>query len=212
MGSGCQCSEPPLLIYWSGMRDGYLVGVDEAGRGPLAGPVVAGAACFLNEEPRSYLKDSKLLSARKRETAYEQMGNEGVCFAVGMATREEIDEMNIGRATRLAMVRAVERLEEDLRGRGGEISSLVIDGTQLLDLPLSQRALPKADRTEPVCMAASIAAKVERDRIMERLHEEYPVYGFDRHKGYGTRHHMEMIRAHGACPAHRRSFRPFSGE
>ena len=210
-----------------------IVGIDEAGRGPLAGPVVASAFVFLNTKyliHNTYnLRDSKLLSALQRERIYTELyQNPDVYWGVGKVSEKQIDKINIYQATRLAMKKAVLSLERKLRKRAGIagelpvnkmrdrafrlpvtiIDSLVIDGNMLLDLPMRQKAIIKADTTILQCMAASIVAKVTRDRLMLRLHQKYPLYGFDRHKGYGTPQHMAMLKIYGPSPIHRLSFAP----
>ena len=210
-----------------------IVGIDEAGRGPLAGPVIACAITLPqfsisvpsghlpqgNNSQFSNLKDSKLLSPKQREKLYLLLKQHpDVHWGIGNVSEKQIDKINILQATRLAMKKAVLSLEQKLRKRAGKsyhhflIDSLIIDGNTLLDLPISQKAIVKADATIFQCMAASIIAKVTRDRLMLRLHEKYPVYGFDRHKGYGTKLHFAMLKKHGPCPIHRLSFAPCKQE
>ena len=190
-----------------------IVGIDEAGRGPLAGPVIACAITLpqfsISNSQFSNLKDSKLLSPRQREAAYlflEQ--HPDVHWGVGRVSEKQIDKINIYQATRLAMKKAFQSLSRKLQKRGVEPELLIVDGTSLIDVAISQKAIIKADATILQCMAASIIAKVTRDRLMLRLHQKYPLYGFDRHKGYGTPQHLEMLRLHGPCAIHRLSFAP----
>ena len=176
--------------------------MDEAGRGPLAGPVVAGAVCFTSPRPKfAGLKDSKRLSAKQRERFYKLLtGNPKVKWATGKSSEKVIDKINILEATRLAMKKAVLKL-------GVKADLLIVDGLMTLDVGLPQRALVKADEKINVCKAASIIAKVTRDRIMVKLDQRYPGYGFYQHKGYPTRLHYRMLREHGPCRIHRRTFR-----
>jgi len=189
------------------MAKKFLVaGIDEVGRGPLAGPVVA-AALVLKDSSLSLRGsfDSKRLSERAREELYAVLkAHPGVEWGIGMVSERVIDRVNIRNATRLAMEKAVRNLEK----KGVGVGELIIDGNMLLSLPCKQRAVPHGDDTVPLCMLASIVAKVERDRLMRRLHQKYPKYGFDRHKGYGTRYHMEALKKYGPCPLHRKSFAP----
>ncbi|RMF85791.1 MAG: ribonuclease HII [Nitrospirae bacterium] len=181
---------------------GPLAGVDEAGRGPLAGPVVA-AAVVLPEGVRfPGLDDSKRVAPRARERLYEAITGAARAWAVGQASPAEIDRMNILEAARLAMVRAVAGL--------GVAPGLVLVDAMELPLPLPQVALVKGDRRSAAVAAASIVAKVTRDRIMEGYGRTYPGYGFEVHKGYPTRAHKEAVARLGPCPIHRRSFRGVS--
>jgi len=177
-----------------------ICGVDEAGRGPLAGPVFA-AAVVLGKPTIRGLKDSKLLSAARREALEVLIREHAVAFAVAHATVEEIDRLNILRATLLAMQRAVAAL-------GMLPDEAWIDGNRCPELPCPARAIVEGDRLHEVISAASILAKTARDAEMRRLHERFPQYGFDRHKGYGTREHLARLEAHGPCEIHRRSFAP----
>ena len=180
--------------------DHLIAGVDEVGRGPLAGDVVA-AAVILNEPPPEGVTDSKALSAGRRETLAETIRSEALCWALGRATVAEIDEMNILQASLLAMRRAVEGLI--LRP-----SLVLVDGNGLPRWSFEARAIVKGDQTEPAIGAASILAKVQRDGEMMALHEHYPGYGFDRHKGYPTKAHITALETLGVSPVHRRSFGP----
>ncbi|KLU61074.1 ribonuclease HII [Peptococcaceae bacterium CEB3] len=183
-------------------QQGFLLvaGLDEAGRGPLAGPVFA-AACILPARFRlPGLNDSKLLSVKKREALFPLIQAQALAWAVAEASVEEIDSLNILQATKLAMVRAVDALRV-------KPHYLLIDALEL-PLALPQRGLIGGDRLSASIAAASILAKVERDKLMERLDALYPGYGFARHKGYGTREHLQALQELGPCPAHRRSFAP----
>jgi ribonuclease HII len=177
-----------------------IAGVDETGRGPLAGPVVAAAVIFPESASLSGVDDSKRLSPQKREELYSRILEDALSVGVGEASVQEIDEFDILRATFLAMRRALENLQftPDL---------LLIDGDRILpDCPIAQQALVRGDSRCFSIAAASIIAKVHRDRIMRRYHELFPQYHFDRHKGYGTREHLHAIREFGYCEFHRRSF------
>ena len=180
---------------------GHLVaGVDEVGRGPLAGDVVA-AAVILAELPPEGVTDSKMLTPERREAVAERIRDEAVSWALGRATVAEIDELNILQASLLAMRRAVEALFI-------QPSLVLVDGNRLPKWPYEARAIVKGDLTEPSIGAASILAKVQRDAEMLALHEQYPEYGFDRHKGYPTKAHLEALETAGISPVHRRSFGP----
>ena len=180
---------------------GHLVaGVDEVGRGPLAGDVVA-AAVILAESHPDGVTDSKLLTPGRREVLAERIRDEAVSWALGRATVAEIDELNILQASLLAMRRAVEALPI-------QPSLVLVDGNRLPKWPYEARAIVKGDLTEPSIGAASILAKVQRDGEMMVLNQQYPGYGFDRHKGYPTKVHLAALEQLGVCPAHRKSFGP----
>ncbi len=180
---------------------GLVAGVDEAGRGPLAGPVVA-AAVILNPARRIVgLRDSKVLTALRRETLHDRIREHALCCGVGMATVEEIDRLNILQATLLAMQRAVRALRLTPH-------KVMVDGNRLPVLPMLAEAIVDGDAKVRAISAASIIAKVTRDRLCVELHQLHPHYGFDVHKGYPTPTHLEALRAHGPCMAHRRSFAP----
>jgi len=178
-----------------------VAGVDEAGRGPLAGPVVAAAVILDDLHPIRGLADSKALSAARREALAEQIRAHALCCAVAQASVEEIDRLNILQATMLAMRRAVEAL----RLKPGKV---LVDGNRLPALGVRAEAIVKGDAKVAAISAASILAKVHRDRLCMQLHEAWPHYGFAEHKGYPTPEHLAALRAHGACAAHRRSFGP----
>ncbi|OIM98336.1 ribonuclease HII [Polynucleobacter sp. MWH-Tro8-2-5-gr] len=183
----------------------WVCGVDEAGRGPLVGAVVAGAVVLDPNHPIQGLKDSKKLTPAKREFLYEQIMEKAKAWGVGEASPAEIDEINILQATMLAMRRAVEDLTTRL---GGWPHKALIDGNRCPDLPIAAEAIIKGDAKEPAISAASILAKVTRDRQMLLLHERHPEYGFAQHMGYPTEAHFAALKQYGACTEHRRSFSP----
>ena len=183
----------------------WICGVDEAGRGPLAGAVVAGAVVLDPENPIAGLKDSKKLSAAKREFLFEQIQLKAKAWGIGEASPIEIDEINILQASMLAMRRAIEDLTTRL---GGWPDKALIDGNRCPELPISAEAIVKGDTKEPAISAASILAKVTRDRQMMALHELHPQYGFAQHMGYPTEAHLAALKEFGACEQHRRSFSP----
>jgi ribonuclease HII len=179
-----------------------IAGVDEAGRGPLAGPVAAAAVIL----PRGFacpgLDDSKKLSAKRRESLYDLITNDpDVIWAVAMVSPEEIDRINILRATHLAMRQAVEQLAK-------RPDHCLIDGLPVKEFPISHDGIVKGDGKSLSIAAASIVAKVTRDRVMQEIDLEFPQFGFSRHQGYGTKEHLEALRIHGPCRHHRRSFQP----
>ncbi|MBL0726748.1 ribonuclease HII [Piscinibacter sp. HJYY11] len=180
---------------------GLIAGVDEAGRGPLAGPVVAAAVILDDLKPIRGLKDSKVISPLVRERLYDEIRAKALCCSVAEASVEEIDQLNILHATMLAMKRAV----EGLRLKPGKV---LVDGNRLPVLKMAAEAIVKGDAKVKAISAASILAKVHRDRLCLALHEEHPQYGFDGHKGYATAEHLAALKAHGACVHHRRSFAP----
>lgn len=180
---------------------GLVTGVDEAGRGPLAGPVVAAAVILDDQQPIVGLADSKALTAARRERLFDEIRAKALCCSVAEASVEEIDRLNILQATLLAMRRAVQglRLKPTLA---------LVDGNRLPRLDMPAEAIVKGDARVAAISAASILAKVTRDRWCAELHAQYPQYGFAGHKGYGTAEHLAALQAHGACPQHRRSFAP----
>ena len=195
---------PPLLseqvrLDWH--PPGLVAGVDEAGRGPLAGPVVAAAVILDDLRPIAGLDDSKKLTALRRDALFDEIRAKALCFAIAEASVEEIDQLNILQATLLAMRRAVMGLRlKPVR--------VLVDGNQLPRLDVPSEAIVKGDALVKSISAASILAKVHRDRWCEEVHAHFPHYGFSAHKGYGTVVHMEALRVHGACIHHRRSFAP----
>jgi ribonuclease HII len=180
---------------------GLMAGVDEVGRGPLAGPVVAAAVILDERRTIRGLNDSKLLTAEERERLDIEIRKKAVCCSVAEASVEEIDRTNILRAALLAMRRAVEALRE-------QPSIVLVDGNQRPDLAMPVRTVVGGDAKVRAISAASIIAKVYRDRLLTAMHGEYPQYGFDVHKGYSTPEHLAALREHGACSQHRRSFAP----
>ncbi len=183
----------------------WICGVDEAGRGPLVGAVVAGAVVLDPLNPISGLKDSKRLTPARREALYAEIVLKASAWGVGEASPLEIDQINILQATMLAMQRAVDDLCTRL-GRWPD--KVLIDGNRCPSLPIPAEAIVKGDSKEPAISAASIVAKVTRDRQMAGLHTRYPEYGFLQHMGYPTPVHLAALRQLGACPEHRRSFSP----
>ena len=178
-----------------------MAGVDEAGRGPLMGPVVAAAVILDDLNPIKGLADSKKLTALRRDKLYDEILGKALCFHIAHATVEEIDEINILQATMLAMKRAVEGLRL-------KPNRVLVDGNRIPTLMVVAQAIVGGDALVPAISAASILAKVWRDRWCQEFHLEYPQYGFATHKGYGTAEHLAALRAHGACPQHRLTFRP----
>ncbi len=179
---------------------GWLAGVDEAGRGPLAGPVVAAAVILVRPETLAGINDSKKLSAERREELYVRIARTSI-VGIGFADEKQIDELNIYEATRLAMKKAVLSLSHTP-------ASLLIDGPMRLDLALEQKGIIHGDGKSASIAAASIVAKVFRDHWMRKLHEVYPAYGFQSHKGYGTVAHMQALKEKGPSLVHRYSFAP----
>lgn len=180
---------------------GLLAGVDEAGRGPLAGPVVAAAVILDDTRRIRGLADSKVLTPLQRERLYDQIREKALCCAVGEASVAEIDTLNILHATMLAMKRAVEGLRL-------KPAKVLVDGNRLPTLDVLCEAIVGGDASVRSISAASIVAKVTRDRMLAQLHEEFPQYGFASHKGYGTPEHLQALKVHGPCLHHRRGFSP----
>ena len=180
---------------------GLIAGVDEAGRGPLAGPVFAAAVILDARQPVKGLADSKQLSALKRERLFDEIRAKALCCSIAQASVQEIDELNILQATMLAMRRAV----DGLRLRPAKV---LVDGNRIPVLDILAEAIVQGDALIPSISAASILAKVQRDRWCVELDVRFPQYGFAKHKGYGTLQHMTALRTLGACEQHRKSFRP----
>lgn len=180
---------------------GLIAGVDEAGRGPLAGPVVAAAVILDDKAPIKGLADSKQLTAKRREQLYDEIRAKALCCSVAQATVNEIDRLNILQATLLAMQRAVQGLRL-------KPAKVLVDGNRLPALNVMAEAIVSGDALVPSISAASIVAKVTRDRILNELHDRHPDYGFNRHKGYGTAEHMLALQRLGPLDEHRRSFAP----
>jgi ribonuclease HII len=178
-----------------------IAGLDEAGRGPLAGPVVAAAVALPDGLLIPGLTDSKQVPEQERERLFEVIREQAVCFGVGIVGERTIDEVNILQATIIAMERALALLSP-------KPDYLLLDALTLPRVPLPQKPLIKGDCRSHSIAAASILAKVTRDRMMLELHEKYPRYNFQKHKGYGTKEHLALIREHGPCEAHRKTFNP----
>ncbi len=177
-----------------------IVGVDEAGRGPLAGPVVAAAVAYAPEWQLAGLDDSKKISPQARERLFPIIKDQALGHGIGVVDVATIDEINILQAALLAMKYAVSALPE-------KPDILLIDGNKRIVTEVEQWTIVKGDSLSQSIAAASVLAKVTRDRLMEKYHEEFPQYEFDRHKGYGTRLHRDLIREHGPCSIHRRTFK-----
>lgn len=194
-------TEHPAQMALGWTREGLVAGVDEAGRGPLAGPVVAAAVILDDAAPIEGLADSKVLSERRREALFDEIRAKALCCSIAQASPAEIDEFNILQATMLAMRRAVEGLRL--------LPALVlVDGNRLPSLKVAAEAVVGGDAKVAAISAASILAKVTRDRLCSELHAQHPQYGFDAHKGYPTPDHLLALFQHGPCPQHRRSFAP----
>ncbi|HEB71592.1 MAG TPA: ribonuclease HII [Nitrospirae bacterium] len=192
-----------LTLEKQARRLGHLViaGVDEAGRGPLAGPVVAGAVALREDAKIEGLTDSKQLTEKKRNELYDVIRESAVSFCVAHVSHEVIDSINILQATLRAMLKAVEGLDP-------EPDFVLIDGMQtIINWPGPQKAVVKGDSLSLSIAAGSVLAKVTRDAMMAEYSRQYPEYGFERHKGYGSAYHREAIAKHGPCPIHRKTFR-----
>jgi ribonuclease HII len=194
-------SLPPEQASLPWHAPGLVAGVDEAGRGPLAGPVVAAAVILDDLHPIAGLADSKKLTAARREALFDEIRAKALCCSIAEASVEEIDRLNILQATLLAMRRAV-------LGLRLKPKMVLVDGNRLPTLDMPAEAIVKGDALVPAISAASILAKVHRDRWCVQVDEQYPQYGFAGHKGYGTAVHMAALREYGACIHHRRSFAP----
>ncbi len=177
----------------------YVAGIDEAGRGPLAGPVVSAAVILPKDIFIENLKDSKKLSPNKREKIFDEIKQKAIAYGIGMVDEKFIDEINILNATKLAMKKAVKTLNPIPE-------LLLIDAVYLGEINIKQKVITNGDNLSVSIAAASILAKVTRDRIMEELDLVYPHYGFGKHKGYGTKEHIDAIKKYGLCPVHRISF------
>jgi len=178
-----------------------LAGCDEVGRGPLVGDVVAAAVILDPKKPIAGLADSKKLSEKKRDFLYQQIMDNALCVCVGRASPAEIDDINILHASMLAMKRSIDGLEITPE-------FVLVDGNRCPDIEYPCEAVVKGDAKVAAISAASIVAKVIRDAEMKQLHLEHPQYGFDRHKGYPTKDHMQALQVHGLIPQHRKSFKP----
>ena len=191
-------------LYSNGFK--AICGVDEAGRGPLAGPVCAAAVILPKGLEIPGLNDSKKLTDNKRRELFPVIKEQAIAYGIGFASHEEIDEINILQATFLAMQRAIDQLE-------GKADFALIDGNREKDFGLPMRTVVKGDSLSANIAAASVLAKVSRDTLMEELAKEYPEYGFEVHKGYGTKAHYAALTEHGSSPIHRRTFlKKFNGE
>lgn len=188
-----------IALHWD--VPGLMAGVDEAGRGPLAGPVYAAAVILDDLQPIRGLADSKKLSPKRRDSLYDEIRAKALCCSVAQASVQEIDQLNILQATLLAMKRAVEGLRL-------KPVKVCIDGNRLPVLDVRAEAIVGGDAKVPAISAASILAKVERDRWCDEIDAQFPSYGFARHKGYGTAEHMQALKSWGPTPWHRRSFAP----
>jgi len=193
-------------------KKGYkvVVGLDEAGRGPLAGPVVAAAVSIIPNSKFQIpkLKDSKKLTLKKREEFFKIITKTpNIKWGIGKVSEKVIDKINIFEATKLAMKRAIKSLERKLKRKA---NFLILDGNFKIDLKIPQKSIIKGDEKVLSCAMASIIAKVTRDRIMEKYAKKFPEYGFEKHKGYGTKFHLKMLRKYGPCKIHRRSFFPIA--
>ena len=190
-------------------KQGYvnIAGVDEVGRGPLAGPVVAAAVVLPEDFDVLGIDDSKKLSEKKREELFKVITEGAVAYGIGMADHEVIDDINILQATKLAMKRALDELSEKLKAaESGTIDYILFDAMKIEDIDIPQESIIKGDAKVLAIAAASIVAKVTRDRMMVEYAKEYPGYAFEKNKGYGTKAHYEGIEAQGICPIHRRMF------
>ncbi|WP_428506198.1 ribonuclease HII [Roseateles sp.] len=198
--SAADFGQPQQLgLSWDGI--GLLAGVDEAGRGPLAGPVLAAAVILDDANPIMGLADSKVLTEKKRERLFDEIRAKALCCCIAEASVEEIDRLNILQATLLAMKRAVEGLRL-------KPAKVLVDGNRLPVLKIPAEAIVKGDSKVQAISAASILAKVARDRQCMAMHELHPEYGFAGHKGYPTAEHLAALRSHGVTAWHRRSFGP----
>lgn len=184
-------------LYEKGYR--VIAGVDEAGRGPLAGPVVAGAVILKKDEYIEGLNDSKKISPKKRDKLYEEIVNNCIAYSVGIVDNNVIDEINILEATRLAMKKAIKGLKI-------KPEYLLIDAEKKIDTNIELNGIIKGDSLSVSIAAASIIAKVTRDRLIENMANQYPQYEFEKHKGYGTALHIQKIKEYGICDIHRKSF------
>jgi len=191
----------------------YIVGIDEAGRGPLAGPVAAGAVLILEKDFKEAhkiksVKDSKKLKEGKRKEVYLNLiKNKKIKWGIGMVSEKTIDKINILEATKLAMIKAVKDLEKK---NGIKVDFLILDGKMKINLKIDQESIVKGDDKVFSISAASIIAKVRRDELMEKYDKKYPQYNFKKHKGYGTKEHLQKIKKYGACEIHRKSFAPIN--
>lgn len=195
-------------LYEKGIKS--IAGIDEAGRGPLAGPVVVACVIMPKESMIEGVNDSKKVSEKKREKLYEEITKEAIAYGVGIISQEEIDRINILNATKEGLTLAIKEMEKNLKERKRNFEKpeiILVDALTKIDTDgISYKSIIKGDAKSYSIAAASIIAKVTRDRIMRQWNEVYPVYGFEKHKGYGTAMHINAIKEYGLCPLHRRSF------
>ena len=187
-----------------------IAGIDEAGRGPLAGPVVAGCVVLDRNSEILYLNDSKKLSEKKRELLYDEIIDKSLAYGIGIVNEKKIDEINILEATHIAMKEAFENANKSFKEKHNkEINMLFVDALKIKNVDVKQVSIVHGDALSISIAAASILAKVTRDRIMMEYDKKYPEYGFGKHKGYGTKYHMDKLKEIGACDIHRKSFLSF---
>ncbi len=189
-------------LYKEGIK--YICGIDEAGRGPLAGPVVVGAVVMPRDSMLEFVNDSKKVTAKRREKLYEEIKKEAIAYGIGIIPQEEIDKVNILNATKEGLHTALGEVIEKLKTKPGIV---IVDALREIDtFGITYESIIKGDATCYTISCASILAKVTRDRIMEEWDKIYPEYKFAKHKGYGTKEHIEAIKKYGPCPIHRKSF------
>ena len=195
-------------LYLKGVNS--IAGIDEAGRGPLAGPVVVACVIMPRDSMIEGVNDSKKVSEKKREKLYDQIIEEAIAYGVGIVSQEEIDRINILNATKEGLTMAIKEMEKDLKEKQRSFEKpeiILVDALTQIDTDgISYKSIIKGDAKSYSIAAASIIAKVTRDRIMRQWDEVYPMYGFEKHKGYGTAAHIAAIKEYGLCPLHRRSF------
>ena len=196
------------VLYTQGITS--IAGIDEGGRGPLAGPVVVACVIMPKDSMIEGVNDSKKIAEKKREKLYEQIIEEALGFGVGIISQEEIDRINILNATKEGLTTAIKEMEKDLKEKQRDFDKpeiILVDALTKIDTDhIPYRSIIKGDAKSYSIAAASIIAKVTRDRIMREWAEVYPMYGFEKHKGYGTAAHIAAIKEYGLCPLHRRSF------
>jgi ribonuclease HII len=202
-----KAEEDTQLSLFEEPRYTIVVGADEAGRGPLAGPVCAAAVVLPSDFPFELLNDSKKLSEKKRDVAEPVIKEKAIAWAVAWATHKEIDEINILQASMLAMKRAYLKVQKQLESKGITAEILLVDGNKRPDVDIPCKAIVKGDATIHEIMAASILAKNARDRFMVKCAERWPQYGFEKHKGYPCASHKAALRKYGPCPIHRLTFK-----
>lgn len=192
-------------LYSKGLK--YVAGVDEAGRGPLAGPVVAAAVILPTDFNVLGVDDSKKISPKKRDMFFDIIREKAVAYGIGMIEHSEIDQINILEATKKAMIKALADMNEMMEEKGlSGVEHILFDAVEIKDVKTPKTVIVKGDSISVSIAAASIIAKVTRDRLMLAYHENYPYYSFDSNKGYGTKAHYDGIREHGVCPIHRMTF------